>query len=67
MTLQQFATKHNLDLVFYADDNNVSICLGELQYDCTIQKDGSIFNNDFEIYHSSMNNYHQWIINQHFD
>ena len=65
MTIQQFADKHNLDLAFYDNDNNISICLGELQFDCTIQRDGSVYNNDFEIYHESMKNYLQWIMEEY--
>ena len=65
MTIKQFASKHNLDLAFYSSDNNISICLGEYQYDCTIQRDGSIYNDDYEIYHASMEEYHQWIIQEY--
>ncbi len=65
MTIQQFASKHDLDLVFHSNDNNISICLGEFQYDCTIQRDGSIYNDDFGIYHTSMNDYYQWMMSEY--
>ena len=65
MTIREFASKHGLDLAFYSNDNSVSICLGEHQYDCTIQRDGSVYNDDFEIYHKSMQDYHQWVMEEH--
>ena len=51
----------------FTEDNNITIIIDEYQYDGTIQADGSIYNNDFEIYHNDINSYTEWCKQDHIE
>ena len=62
MTIQKFADKHRIGLNVQHTSDSVVVHLGKYQYTGTIQRDGSIYNDYMEIYHTSLEGYFSWVM-----